>query len=475
MQRVTVPFIGGAYVSRSLNASAQRAVNCYLEKGSDGAQNMLIGSPGTVLRATAGTGPIRGGIAAGGYAWFVSGNTVYRMASDYSTINCGTILTASGPVALAANDTQIIIVDGTTGYLVEMSFLTVTQISDADFPDGVTQATYQDGYFIVAGNGTGSFYINLTPNVGTDWSALDFATAEGSPDATLAIISDHRELWLIGADSAEVWINTGNADFPFERSGNVFIEHGCGAAFTLDKLDNTVFWLGADSRGAGIVWRANGYVPQRISTHAVEYAISQYDRIDDAFAFTYQQEGHAFYCLTFPTGNQTWVYDVSTGEWHERAWLNSHDGELNRWRASCHVFAFGKHLVGDFENENIYSLEMDVFTDNGEAIKRIRTAMTMSQNQLRQFFSMLQINMETGVGDLTNIADPTLMLRYSNDSGHTWSNYQTCKIGAIGEYSKRAIFRRMGSGRNRVWEISMTDPVRFAVFNAVLEYSSGSA
>jgi hypothetical protein len=474
MSIVNVPFIGSAYRARSQNASPQKAINCFLEAGADSAQNALYGTPGTVLRVTIGSGTIRGAIVSNSYAWFVSGNTVYRIASDYTTLNCGTILTGFGNVSIAANDTQIIIVDGRSGYIVETAFNSVTEISDPDFPRGVTQATYQDGYFIVAGNGTGSFFINQTPNVGTVWNALDYASAEGSTDPTVAIISDHRELWLIGSDSAEVWVNTGNVNFPFERSGNVFVEHGCGAPFTLDKLDNTVFWLGADSRGAGIVWKANGYVPQRISTHAVEYAIQSYSRVDDAFSFTYQMEGHAFYVLTFPTGNATWVFDVSTGEWHQRAWLEPGSESLDRWRPSCHVFFNGKHLVGDWENGNVYSLEMDVYTDNGNPIKRVRTAMTMSTNQLRQFFYKLQINMETGIGDLTT-ADPKLMLRYSNDSGHTWSNYQTCSLGAIGEYSKRAIFRRMGSGRNRVWEISMTDPVKFAVFSAVLELESGNA
>ena len=472
--RTKIPLIGPAYRSRSMNVSAQRAVNCYLEAGADGAPIALYGTPGTVLKATIGTGPIRGGIAAGGYSWFVSGNTVYRVSSSYTATNCGTLSTSAGNISMSANDTQIIIVDGTYGYIIDMATATVAQITDIDFPNGVTQSTYQDGYFIVAGNGSGQFFINETPNNGNLWNGLDFASAEGSPDNTISIISDHRELWLIGSDSAEVWVNTGNADFPFERSGNVFIEHGCAAPFTLAKLDNTVFWLGADTSGQGIVWRANGYTPGRISTHAIEYAISQYASVDDAFAFTYQQAGHAFYVLTFPTANETWVFDAATNEWHQRAWFDDTDGDLHRWRANCHVFANGKHLVGDWENGKLYSLEPDVYTDDGGTIKRIRSTLALNNLQLRQFFSTLQINMETGVGDLTT-PDPQLMLRYSDDNGHSWSNERTCSLGAVGEYGARAIFRRLGAGRNRVWEISLTDPVKFAVIGAILEYENGSA
>lgn len=479
MPRKEIPFIGPAYSARSLNASAQRAVNCYLEAGADSAHNALYGTPGTVLRASIGVGPVRGGVTAGGKAWFVSGVEVYRLDSNYTTTLCGTFpygptYVADFPVSMAANDTQVMIVDGVGGYIVDMSTSVMTKISDVDFPNGVTQVTFQDGFFIVAGDGTGQFYCNETPGDGTVWNGLDFASAEGSPDNTVGIISSHRELWLVGSDSAEIWINSGNADFPFERSGNAFIEHGCAAPFSLCKLDNTVFWLGSDSLGNGTVWRANGYTPQRISTHAIEYAIGRYSRIDDAYAFTYQEEGHLFYVLTFPSGNQTWAYDAATNEWHERALFDEESGELIRWRPSCHVFCYGKHLVGDFEDGNIYSFELDVYTDNGAPIKRIRTAMTISTQQLRQFFSMLQVIMETGLGDST-IPDPKLMLRYSNDNGYSWSEERTCSLGKVGEYSTRAMFRRLGSGRNRVWEISMTDPCKWAVIGALIEYENGNA
>lgn len=474
MPRTKLPFIGAAYRSRSLNVSAQRSVNCYLEAGKDGAPVALYGTPGTVLKATLGSGPIRSSIASGGHAWFVSGNEVYRLSSSYVSTLCGTIGTSSGPVSMSANDTQIIIVDGSAGYIIDMAPATVAQIIDPDFPNGVTQATYQDGFFIVAGNSSGQFFINETPNNGTSWNGLDFASAEGSPDNTISIISDHRELWLIGSDSAEVWVNTGNADFPFERSGNVFIEHGCAAPFSLEKMDSTVFWLGSDSRGSGTVWRANGYSPVRIGTHALEYAIGQMSRIDDAFSFAYVQEGHSFYCLTFPTANQTWVFDAASNEWHERAWFNPANGSLNRWRPSCHAFAFGVHLVGDFENGNIYALDLNTNTDNGQPIKRIRSALVLNRDQFRQFYSMLQVVMETGVGSETG-SDPQLVLRYSDDYGHTWSNEKTCSLGKIGEYSKRAIFRRLGSAYNRVFEISTTDDVRFAITSAFIEFENGNA
>lgn len=476
--RTKLPLVGPSYKARSLNADAQRTLNCYVEldNASPRAPAALYGTPGTVRKLAFPTAPVRACFKEGAYSWWVAGNTVYRVDAAYTATAVGTIGTSAGEIGIASNGAQILIVDGAAGWLVNVASSTLTSISDPEFPNGVRRATYQDGFFLVAGDGTGKFYINERPNDGSQWNGLDFASAEGSPDNTIGIISDHREVWLFGELSAEVWVNTGNADFPFQRAGNVFIEHGCAAAGTVAKADNTVFWLGADDKGAGIVWRADGYTPVRISTHALEKALGEYSTIADAFAFTYQQEGHIFYVLTLPAAGVTWCYDAATQLWHERAWRNPDTGRLLRWRANCSVFAHGEHLVGDFENGNVYALRLDAYTDDGAPILRLRRTTSTEMLQQRMFYAALQVDMETGVGTATGQGEaPLLMLRYSSDGGHTWSPERTATVGALGQYGARARFNRLGSGRNRVWEISMTDPVKFAVFGAVLEAQAGAA
>lgn len=476
--RVKVPFVGPSYKARSLNADGQRTLNCYVEmdNATPRAPLALYGTPGMLRKLTFPTSPVRAGFKEGAYTWWVAGNVVYRVDSDYAQLAIGTLGTYTGEVGIASNGGQVLIVDGVSGWLVDVATSVLSNITDPEFPHGVTRATYQDSFFLVTGDGTGKFYMNEVPNDGAKWNGLDFASAEGSPDNTISIISDHRELWLFGELTAEVWSNTGNADFPFQRSGNVFIEHGCAAAGTVAKADNTVFWLGADNKGSGIVWRADGYTPLRISDHGLEHAIASYSTIADAFAFTYQQEGHIFYVLTFPAANATWHYDASTQMWQERGWRNPGTGQINRWRPNCHVFANGDHLVGDFENGNLYALRLDVYTDDGAPILRQRRTTVSEGLQQRMFFSCLQVDMETGVGIASGQGDaPLLMLRYSSDGGHTWSPERTATIGGTGQYGVRAKFNRLGSGRNRVWEISMTDPVKFAVFGAVLDGEPGTA
>lgn len=469
-----IPFVGPSATARSLNANAERSVNCFLEMNRDNPPRpvALYGTPGTVLRATLGASPVRGALKlkSGLYAYWVAGNTVYRMDTSYAVVSCGTIGTSSGQVGMATNGTETLIVDGQKGWLVTGT--TLAEIVDVDFPDGVSRCTYQDGYFLVTGDGSQRFYWNETPGSGSAWNGLDFASAEGSPDNTVGIISDHRELWLFGSETAEIWINTGDADAPFQRSGNTFVEQGTAAAGTVCSMNNTVYWLGASKDGQGIVFRAEGYSPVRISDHGLEEAIRGYSTISDAFAYCYTLAGHSFYVLTFPTADATWLYDASTDRWFEWLWRNPANNEFHRHRSNCCVFFNGEHLVGDWESGKVYALDLDTYTDNGDPIRLLRRTQAMTDENARLFFEEVQIDMETGVAN-GDCANPLVMLRYSNDGGHTWSAEKQKSIGQVGQYGARVKFGPSGSGRNRAWELSITDPVKRAVFGASARVSKG--
>jgi hypothetical protein len=469
-----IPFVGPAYSARSLNADAQRAVNCYLEmdNASPRAPVALYGTPGLDLELTLSDAPVRGSIRLANVMIVVAGSTVFSVAGGIAT-TLGTIDSSSGPVGLAANTTQVLVVDGVGGWIADAT--TLTAIADVDFPTGVTWAKYVSSYFVVGGDGSSQFYWNETPNDGTAWNGLDFASAEGNPDTIIGGEANQLELWLFGTASTEIFILTGDPDAPFQRQGNTFIETGAASASCIAKIDSTVFWLGQDERGNGIVWRAQGYSPARISNHALEHAIQGYATTSDAIAFSYQQEGHGFYVLTFPAEGVTWVYDVSTNEWHERAsYSNFSQNQLTRWRAASYCFFENQHWVGDYLNGKLYTLNLDSNTEDGTPIKRLRATQCMdSPGGERMFYQALQIDMETGLGSSAG-SDPQLMLRYSNDGGHSWSDIKTKSLGKAGEYGRRVRFGPTGAGRNRVWEISMTDNAKFAVFGAYVVAQQGS-
>ncbi len=213
---------------------------------------------------------------------------------------------------------------------------------------------------------------------------------------------------------------------------------------------------------------ANGYRPTRISTHAEEFAWSQYERIDDAIGYTYQQEGHVFYVLTFPMGNATWVYDASTQLWHERAWRNPADASLNRHRSNCQMAFGGKIIVGDWENGNLYSLDLDTYTDNGAILPAIRQAPHYSSgDNTWMIFDRFWLDLETGIGLATGQgSDPMVMIAWSDDGGHTFPNEVMVPAGKVGEYRRRAVVPRVWKSRDRVWRVTITDPVKRILIGA---------
>ena len=536
------PILGSSYVIRSVNAADNRMINLYPEVIAEGGKDAayLQRCPGYTLRTTVGTGPIRGLYTLGNFLYAVSGNGFYRLDASFFgetagflqlesgsfvlledgskiTLEEGTsyvgYVSGTGPVSMADNGTQIFIAANPDGYIYNADTTAFAQITDPDFPGAVTVG-YLDGYFVF--NEPNSQRVWVTQLLdGLSIDPLDFASAEGSPDGLVSLIIDHREAWLFGTNSVEVWYNAGEADFPLARIQGAYNEIGCIAPYSVAKMDNSVFWLGADARGQGIVYRAQGYQGVRISTHAVEFAIQQYDDLSDATGYTYQQDGHTFYVLNFTSADTTWVYDAATGSWHERAGFRN--GDFKRHRGNCHTRFDNEPIIGDYENGNLYAFSLDVYSDNGAVQKWLRSwraLPTGSNNLKRTTHHSLQIDMETGVGlsgyafdeyiylgaetgaildtqddkdiilegtDFTDAvvgATPQLIMRWSDDGGHTWSEPRQTSMGRIGRYGTRAIFRRLGMTtklRDRVYEISGTDPVKIAINGAELILSETSA
>jgi hypothetical protein len=471
------PFVGASYTARVKNLDAQQCVNLYPETGGPSSKNVaaLIGTPGLSLWATLAGGGIRGTLRFSSVlAVVVCGRNVYTVDTNGTGTLRGVISSLNTPVSMASNGQVVMIVTGPEGYVLDMTTFALTQINATAFI-GADKVDFVDGYFVFNKPGTGQFQI--TQLYSTDIDDLAFATAEGSPDLLLSLIVDHRELWLFGENSTEVWFNSGNADFPFERIQGASIEQGCAAKYSVAKMDNRVFWLTADDRGQGMVMSATGYQPQRVSDHALEYAIGQMSTISDAVAYTYQQEGHSFYVLNFPTANQTWVYDAATNMWHQRAWRRPTDGSLNRHRSNCQMAFINENIVGDWENGNLYKLDLDTYTDNGDLIPRIRTCPHLSDPDYRwQVFDELRVDVRTGVGLTTGQgSNPQAMLQWSNDGGYTWSSELWASMGKIGERQARVVWRRLGRGRDRVFRVTVTDPVAVAFVGAAVRVRVGSS
>ena len=476
------PILGSSYVARSVNAADARMVNLFPEIVPEAGKEpaFLNRAPGLNFLQTVGLGPIRGLWAfssSDSTAFVLSGTQLYKINTSYVATLIGNV-SGTGPVSMADNGTQLFIACNGPSFIYNNTTNAFGPITDPDFPGAVT-VTYLDGYFVFNEPNSQKMWVTAILD-GTSIDPLEFASTEGSPDGLVAVISNFREVWAFGTNSIEVWSDTAALDFPLERIPGAFNELGCAAPYSIAKMDNSLFWLGRDRRGQGIVYRANGYAGQRVSTHAVEWQIQQYADLTDAIGYTYQQDGHSFYVLIFPTANTTWVYDAATQVWHERAgWVN---GAFTRHRSNCQMAFNNKVVVGDFENGNIYSFDLEDYSDNGQIQKWLRTwrALPTGQNNLKRTAQhSLQLDIEAGTGlNLGQGSDPEIMLRFSDDGGHTWSNEHWSKMGKIGEYYKRVFWRRLGMTlklRDRVYEVSGTDPVKIAIMGAELIISPTNA
>jgi len=470
------PFLGGETTSRSRNLAYFRAVNIYPEfvQTKDGAEvGAFFGCPGLSLLTSLGNGPVRQVYAAAnGVLYVVSGNAFYSVTgANWAIASLGTIGSIYGNVSIIENSaSQLQIVDGTGAWVYNYSTATFSAVT---LPSGVVPSVSaaQDGFALINNVGTNQFYqSNL--NDFTTYQGLNFSAADSTPDQIVAMFDIHREVWIFKKKTTEVWVNAGNAGFAFQRLQGVNIQTGCVAPYSTSRLGEGIAWLGQDEQGKGIVYLTNGYAATRISTNAVEEAINGYSLITDAFSYSYQQEGHVFYVLTFPSGNQTWAYDLTTGLWHERASFSN--GQFGYQAPSCCATYNNKIVVGDSGSGNLYALDLTTFTDNGATRKWLRSWPAFPKNQNSAVrFNELMVTLQTGIS-IPDGTNPQLMLRWADDGGYTWSNEVWADSNVVGATQAYVRFRRLGQsskgrGLNRIFELSGTDPIPVALLGAELD------
>lgn len=411
-------------------------------------------------------------------AYAVCGNTVYRLdTSGTKSVCTGTLGTSSGIVQMAAGSVvtstdsdltglaSVMITDGVKGYYVNGT--TLTEITDSDFPTPGSCA-YQDGWFIVAAVGSGTVFSSEYLDDPSSWNPLDVDDVRASPDNIVSVFMDHRELLFFGEDSIEPYQNIGADNFPFVLVPGAYIETGLAARESVAKLDNSVFWLAEDFT----IKKLNNYVPVVVSPEALGRKISGYSTKSDAISYSFKDGGNAFYVITLPSEDVTWVLNTATisqqlprGAWHQ--WASG--TQQNRHRSNCHMFFAGKNLVGDFSNGKIYEISNSTYTDDGVTIRRTRVTPPLfdPNNRGRITYPRLEIEFKAGTGLITGQgSDPQAMLRYSDDGCRTWSNRKWEGIGKIGKYKDRAIWRRLASSRLRNYELSVSDPVEWVILGA---------
>ena len=586
---------GSAYRSQSVSADAQVLMNLYLETIESGvgkSQWALYRTPGLNQLYNVGNTGFRGNglISIEGRSFGVAGGQFLELLTPTAVPNFvvrGNIANDGNPVYMAASTTQVLIVSVGILYVFTLATNTLTEVLPYNAGTGLgllgtpAQVRYADGFFFALMANSSQIQASNSGD-GSTWQGVAQTSVSVFPDKVSAIFENQRLLWVFGQTATQPYYDSGNFPFPYDVIQGAKIEQGIASPASVVKADNSIFWMGQDERGAGIFWRANGYTPQRVSTHAMEYEWSTYSTIADLSTYSYQEQGHTFVVLNFPTAQKTWCYDIATGQWLQKGFWNSQTAAFTMHRAFCHTYNFGMHLVGDPTTGAVYQQSSSIFSDFGNPIRRVRRAPHVAKEESRIFHYELQVSLETGLGpqfqgsavptiipmldangalrslqmgengilqpplnptgdissaqnvfindqanttswqitisalgvisavqqanyidsypvaipfvsiqgdqnwtlQLLNLGGglsdlialpqgivgrgPTMTLKWSNDGGHTWSDGIDRDCGQPGEYTKRVIWRRLGQARDRVYEISMSDPADWKIIDGYL-------
>jgi hypothetical protein len=447
-----VPLFGLGNQGKSVNVDAQERLNLYAEIDIESGNLKLYPTPGKTSFVNFGANPARGVYTKGDLMYEVNSSTLWEIANDGTTTNRGSLLTSTGRVDITDNGNQMLIVDGTYGYIYTFATHVLARITDVDYPASSTCA-FLNGYFLVQKTDSAEWFISALYD-GTSWDALDFATAESDPDNLVRIMADNGMVLLFGDKTTEFWGDSGAADFPFARIGAAAIEWGLAARWSLCKFMDSLIFLRKNRLGAVQVCVMAGTTALPVSNEEVDYNLSTYSSLENATAFTYMASGHPFYQLNIPSAGVSWLYDGKTKGWSR---VGSED---ERDRGEIQTNFLNRSYVSDYENGKLYLLDKDNFTEDGATIARQFVSRHVKNGNWLSI-SQLWLEMEPGVGLQTGQgSDPQIMLQISRDGGSTWGPEVWRSIGAVGEYKWRALWNRIGRARDFVFKFRVTDPVK---------------
>jgi len=478
-------FVGPSYTLNPINLASERTMNWMRQTVQSATAGMparyaLVPTPGRRVFTSGLDGPIRGAFSQDGRVFVVAGRYLYELDGVGNATNRGYVGTDSQPASMATNGhgaNQLMIVSAGLGWIFDLVTNTLTQITDLDFPPNVVMVVFLAGYFIVMQAGTSKFYLSDLEN-GLSWDASFVGQTTYSSDTLTAIAVLKGQLWLIGSQRCEVWQNVGStpdATFPFAPVLGAFSEYGTNAPWSVREIGDRLWMLGQNAQGNTLILTTNGlFFNAEVSDYAVSLSLSRVQSLSEGVGLVYQEGGHSFYELTFPTTGPTWVYDINEQQWHERGEWNEGLGLFRADRGIAHTYGFGRHLVGDHTLGVVYEQSLGFYDDAGTPIRRVRRTSHLNDLQQWAFYQELRLLVQTGYGNSTD-PDPQIIARYSKDTGHTWSQPLLRSLGSGGEYAKSVTWQPFaGRAADLVLDISTTAQVPVTLLDAALRMEPGT-
>lgn len=463
-------FIGPSGKVGAESLSASSTVNMYLEVNPDTGQPTLRAMPGLKPVLLLPEAPVRGLYTTStGRVFAVAGATLYEVFQGWTSRACGAGVPTAGPVFMTDNGRTLVLSVGGILAGLDLHSTAFAQITP-ETPFEAGRVDYLAGYIVTNAARTTQFYYSTLMDA-TTWPALNFYSAEVRPDPLLSCVALAGELWLPGAISQEVWVPTGDALAPFARQQAVLVEQGLAAPEALCLAAQTLFWLSGSPRGQGPLSVAQGYTPLPVSTPVLAHALARMGFVGDAVAYPVTQGHHTFVVVSFPSGGETWMYDVREQAWTELAALGE-DGALGEYPCRTHCVAFDEHLFGDHTSGQLYIWAREYHRYGSRPRLCRRTAPHIRKDQQPISYNKFELVGEMGRGldgGLEPGRDPTVLLEWSDDGGHAYGSSVAASLGTLGDFAHRAVWYRLGQAQTtRTFRVTVTDPVPLAWSDADL-------
>ncbi len=467
-QTVPVNTTGPSYQSRSRLLSSQLTQNWYQQFNEAGKEPyILLPFPGLSLMDSA-AGIDRGFHRMLEVLYQVKGTSLYSINSVGVHTLKGTIA-GNGYAIMADDGINLFIVTDLQVWQYSTDTDLITKVTDSNI-SGSKSVDFFNNQFIYTKD-----KFSTVSNVGDGANASGSNTIgeETLPDGLVRDFVFEEVIYRCGTRSIVGWWNSGVGSPPIEKlQGRVF-NVGLAAINSIAKTDQAFYWLGDDFA----IYRSSGGAEERISTDAISNAISKIPFTGNAISNTFTFEGQNFYQITFPTGGRTFIVNESLGVngWFELSSGVNSPFETTKYQGQSIINVYNKVIVADDSNGNVYKLDLNTYTNNGDPLQRIRVTQAANSDLLgvkgkRVQMSAVKFIMESGVGVIDGQGDnPRIMVEYSDDGGNSWNGGSWPRVGRLGEFQLQVEWFNLGSFYDRIFRLSTTDPVNYSLFSATID------
>ena len=306
-----------------------------------------------------------------------------------------------------------------------------------------------------------------------NYGVQKYFNAESSSDKVIAVYSVGSLLTLYGPSSIEFWQrgDAGSSQTWQRTSYTINKEQGLEAKYSLASVNQTQFCIGTGKANAKCILMIDGTKVSKISEEWLDRILNE-NEISNTRAWTYSKNNHSFYLFTI--GNETYCYDIMTGEWHIRSSRNFYTSKNKPYMPLYAVWFNNKIITGCCENGNLYILDDNYYREDFNdkdslPLYRVRQTPVITANY--RPFTIFELSLECNAGNMEYYNhDAKALLQISNDGGNTFGNVIESSLGRRGEYWARLRWLNLGMVRQCVLKVMFSEDSDFVISDSSIRY-----